>query len=63
MRLGAIEQKIFGHSAMRNVVRIPLLRKNGKNKEMDIEEVPIAAEVKRQTVSRAQQKIKVSKME
>lgn len=46
MRLGKTDQKVFGHSAILNVVRILLLRKNGKKREMNIGEVPTVAATK-----------------
>lgn len=67
MRLGKIDQKIFGHSAISNVVRILLLRESGKNREMNIKEVLTVTATKGKKAERLlaeyRQKIKVFKME
>lgn len=67
MRLGKTDQKIFGHSAISNVVRILLLRESGKNREMNIKEVLTVTATKGKKAERllaeCRQKIKVFKME
>lgn len=61
MRLGKTDQKIFGHSAIVNVVRILLLRESGKNREMNIEEVLTVTATRSEKAERQQSPDKRSK--